>query len=611
MSLDDDIPDAPRPPRGQGLRHAWRTLDMVARARPLLILGIAAVTILVALLPPLALYVSKLIIDSVVLAIDTGAAADRETALVWVAVESAILAVLLAGRKIQTFAKNQLHAGLGFIVADHILAKSDRFSLAQIEDPDIQEKIILARQYAAARPYSLINRIFEVGQFALTLVSILALLLATAPWLVLLVVAGGLPVFIGNLRFSGDAYRFYTGRTPQMRERSYLEGLVTQEAPARERLHFGLGAALRQRFTDLFETLHGEDTRHKARKTFIGALLGLVGAAVFLGGKLWIVAVTIGGAFTLGQMTMLIGLLKQGQAGVNSLLLSFSGSYEDVLYIANLYTLLDMEEDRPVGGADAGPRPGEGLVFDQVSFRYPGQKRPALDAVSFHLKPGMRLGIVGANGSGKTTLVKLAAGLYRPAAGRVTLDGLDLEAWNPDTLRRRLGVLFQPHVNYKLTVRDNILAGAGFDADTPQAEIERALDEGLARSVVEELPGGLDARLSKRFPEGLDLSGGQWQRLAMARACLNDKADILILDEPTAALDPEAEAAVMARDLKGKSLVLISHRLANLRSADEILVLEKGRLVERGDHKALMAKGGRYAELFALQAEAYAPDPAG
>ena len=172
-------------------------------------------------------------------------------------------------------------------------------------------------------------------------------------------------------------------------------------------------------------------------------------------------------------------------------------------------------------------------------------------------------------------------------------------------------MLFQPHVNYKLTVRDNILAGAGFDADTPQAEIERALDEGLARSVVEELPGGLDARLSKRFPEGLDLSGGQWQRLAMARACLNDKADILILDEPTAALDPEAEAAVMARDLKGKSLVLISHRLANLRSADEILVLEKGRLVERGDHKALMAKGGRYAELFALQAEAYAPDPAG
>ncbi|WP_203292222.1 ABC transporter ATP-binding protein [Maricaulis parjimensis] len=605
MSETEDMaePD-PQGGRLDGVRQAARTLSMAASARPLLVIVITLVTLVAALLPAAALYVSKLVIDGVVTAIDTGAQADRDMALIWVGVESGLLALLLAARRGLVFFKGQLHAELGFIVSQRILDKADSFSLFQIEDPAIQEKLVMARQFSASRPYSLINRVFDLAQHGLTLVFLLALLVTSAPWLILLVVAGGLPVFIGNLRFSGDAYRFYTGRTPQMRERNYLEGLLTQEGAARERLHFAQGAELKHRFRGLFDTLHGDDTALKGRQALFGTLLGLTGSAVFLGGKIWIVAVTIGGAFTLGQMTMLVGLLKQGQAAVNNVLSAFSGSYEDVLYVTNLYDLLDTPPDRSPGTAISGPDPQDGLRFDHVSYRYPGQKRPALNAVSFQLKPGMRMGIVGANGSGKTTLVKLATGLYTPDSGRVTLDGLDLVEWDAAALRQRLGVLFQPHVNYKLSVRDNILAGMGW-RDVPDDQVERAIDAGLARSVVEDLPGGLDARLSKRFPDGQELSGGQWQRLAMARALLNEDADILILDEPTAALDPAAEAAFLNEERPGQSLILISHRLSNLRNADLILVLDKGQTVATGDHATLMAEGGLYAELFALQAEAY------
>ena len=600
----DDEAIGARPGLADAIRQALRTLGLVTRERPALIAAVAGLSLVAALLPPAALYMSKLVIDGVVSAMQDGTEVSRNQALFWVVIESAILAALLAVRRFQVFAKAQLHAELGFVVSGLILERADRLSLRQIEDADIQQKLILAKQFAASRPYSLVNRIFDAAQHGLTLVSLLILLAVYAPWLVLLVVLGGLPVFIGNLRFSGDAYRFYTGRTPQMRERNYLESLVTNEASARERLHYGYGEAVRDRFGDLFRTLHGDDRSLQLRQASIGSGLSLAGSAVFLGGKLWIVAVTIAGAFTLGQMTMLVGLLKQGQAGVTNLLSAFTGGVEDVLYVTNLYALLDLP-DAPEGrGLKSGPAPGEGLVFDGVSFTYPGSDRPALDDVSFSLPPGTRLGLVGANGSGKTTLVKLATGLYAPDAGEVRLDGLALQDWDRAALRHRIGVLFQPHVNYKLSLRDNVEAGSGF-ATVAGERLERAIEAGLAAELVTSLPGGLDTRLSKRFLDGIELSGGQWQRLAMARAHINDEADILIMDEPTAAMDPAAEADFMQRDLGGRSLVLISHRLANIRTADRIVMLDKGRVVECGAHEALIAEGGAYARLFATQAEPY------
>lgn len=599
------IADDPVPPWRDRVSAAARTLAIIARTRPGLTTAIAVLTIIAALLPPAALYISKLLIDAVVAAIDTGLDADRMMALRWVVVEAAILAVLLVVRRLLLFQKARLHAELGFAVARLILDKASRFSLARIELPRVQEMLIHAKQFAAARPYALVVRGFDVLQAAVTLISITALLAASAPWLIILMLLGGLPVFIGNLRFSGDAYRFYTARSPQMRERNYLESLVTNEAAARERLHYGLGDALLGRYSGLFRDMYHGDQTLQGRQALIGSLLGVLGSAIFLGGKLWIVAVTIAGRFSLGQMTMLIGLLKQGQNAVNALLGAFTGSYEDILYVTRLFALLDLEEGRTAGTLSAGPAPGDGLRFEAVSFAYPGAPGPALDRVSFHLAPGTRLGLVGINGSGKTTLVKLASGLYQPDAGRVMLDGLSLAEWEPAALARRIGVMFQPHVNFKLSVRDNIEAGIGLSALSPDA-MERALASGLATELVGSLAEGVETRLSKRFAEGVELSGGQWQRLAMARAHANEDADILILDEPTAALDAEAEAAFMATPLApGRSLILISHRLSNLRTADQIILLEHGRIIEAGDHETLIGRGGAYADLFALQADPY------
>jgi len=606
--MPDDNPDTanePVPPLRDRISAAGRTLGIIARTRPGLTLGIAGLTVLAALLPPAALYVSKLLIDGVVVAMETGLDADRSAAMRWVIVEAVLVAGLLVVRRALVFFKARLHAELGFAVARLILDKANRFSLARIEQPRVQEMLIHAKQFASARPYGLIVRGFDVLQAGVALITIVTLLAVSAPWLVLLMLFGGLPAFVGNLRFSGASYRFYTGRSPQMRERNYLESLVTNEAAARERLHYGLGAPLLGRFTDLFTDMHDGDRRLQGRQALIGSILGVAGSTIFVGGKLWIVAVTIAGRFSLGQMTMLIGLLKQGQNAVNALLGAFTGSYEDILYVTRLFALLDLEEGRSEGRAVEGPLPGDGLRFEDVRFRYPGAVSAALDGVSFHLPPGMRLGLVGANGSGKTTLVKLAAGLYRPDSGTVTLDGLALSEWDPEALGRRIGVMFQPHVNYKLSVRDNVEAGVGLSPLAPDA-MDRALAAGLAAEFVAAMDRGVDTRLSKRFAEGVELSGGQWQRLAMARAHANEASDILILDEPTAALDAEAEAAFMARPLAaGRSLILISHRLSNLRSADRIILLDRGQLLEAGDHDTLMEKGGAYAELFKLQADPY------
>lgn len=598
---------SPVPGLAAGARHAWRTFGLTWKTSPGLTLLIGALTLFVSLLPALALYLSKLVIDGVVTAMDSASPADRDLALIWVAAEAATLAVLLAARRILVFYKTRLHAELGFAVTSLILGKSAALSLSQVEDAAIQQQLLLARQYAASRPYNLVNRLFDGAQQALTLISVAALLWGFSPWLFVLVVAGGLPLFIGNLRFAGTAYRFYTSRSPQMRERSYLESLITTEAAARERLHFGFGDELLRRYGTLFESLHRADSALHARQAWIAAALGVLSSAVFLGGKVWIVWVTIGGAISLGQMTMLVGLLKQGQTNVSSLMAAFNGVVEDLLYVANLFAVMELPDEDRSSGAVEGIDPTDGLRFEHVSYSYPGRKRPALDDVSFHLPHGSRLGIVGANGSGKTTLVKLATGLYAPDAGRVTLDGLDLRDWQRGALAKRLGVMFQPFMNYKLTARDNIAAGLAL-GEVDAGQLDRAARLGLADELIADLPAGLDTRLSRHFLDGHDLSGGQWQRLAMARAYLNEEADILILDEPTAAMDPAAEAEFMQRPLDGKSVILISHRLSNLRSADQIIMLDKGQLIEAGTHDALVAAGGLYAGLFETQADPYRED---
>lgn len=602
---DHPFADIPVPGLKEGIGYGLRAMGLVWRTAPRLTLAIAGATVLLAVAPALAAYVAKLIIDAILLAIETNTQADRMQALMWTGVEALVLGGMLALRRLLTFLKRILHAQLGYAVSRQIFEKTLRLDLQTIELADVQQQILLARQHAAARPYGLVTRIFEAGQHALTIITFAAVLWTFSPFAVLIVLLGGLPLFASEIRFSADVFRFYTGRTPEMRQRGYIEGLMTSENAAAERLHAGSSPALEERHAGLFAWLFGEDRKLQTRRTAAGIGLIAVSSAIFMGGKIWVVWETVLGVITLGQMTMYAALLKQGQNTMTSLLATVGGGYEDLLYMSNLYALLALDEGTERGRAAQGPVPGDGYRLEGVTLTYPNTNRPALDGLSLHIPPGMRLGVVGANGSGKTTLVKLLIGLYLPDEGRITLDGLDIAQWDPAALHARTAALFQPFQRYNLTVGENIAMGEGLRV-TDSERLLAAAAAGLALPLIEDLPEGLDTKLSKQFLDGRELSGGQWQRLALSRAMLRTGADTLILDEPTAALDPEAEAAVLAATGETRrTVILISHRLSNLKHADHIIVLDRGRIIEQGTHDALIEAGGRYRAMFDKQAEFY------
>jgi ATP-binding cassette subfamily B protein len=333
----------------------------------------------------------------------------------------------------------------------------------------------------------------------------------------------------------------------------------------------------------------------------------LISTAAFYAAYAWIAVSAVRGRITLGEMTMYVLLFRQGQSAVSSILSAIGGMYEDNLYLSTLYDYLDTPVDEAGGKATSGPQPVEGVRFDNVSFTYPGATEPAVSGVSFQLRPGESLALVGENGSGKTTLIKLLTRLYSPSSGRITLDGLDLADWSPAALRRRVGVIFQDFARYQLKVGENIGAG---DVTHFEDELRwhEAASLGMAAPFVEELPAGYQTQLGKWFRDGRELSGGQWQKIALSRAFMREESDILVLDEPTAAMDARAEAQVFAqfRELaKARMVILISHRFSTVRMADQILVIQGGQILERGSHEALMALNGHYAQLFQLQARGY------
>lgn len=572
-----------------------------------LTIALALFTLLAGLLPAFVAYVGKLIVDSVVLAAQSGAAGDRVTALGYLGLEAIAVAVLSGTRQGLALCQSLLRVLLGQTVNVLILEKALTLEMAHFEDSEFYDKMTRARREASSRPLSLVNRTFGLVQDTLSLITYGGLLLKFSGWAVLILIIAAIPAFVAETRFAGEAFRLFRWRAPETREQNYLEWLMSNESSAMEVKLYQLGPTLLQRYQTTFDRFYREDRDLTLRRSGWSYLLGLLSTIAFYAAYTWIVLEAIAGQISLGDLTMYLVVFRQGQATFSNALTAISGMYEDSLYLSNLYEFLEQPIPPAMGDATTGPLPGDGLRFEQVSFTYSGSNKAALRSVSFHLKPGEKLAIVGENGSGKTTLIKLLTRLYTPDSGRILLDGLDLQQWDMHTLQRRIGVIFQNFVRYQFTIGENIGTG-----DVQQLHnLERwqiAADKGTARSLIEDLPEQYDTRLGRWFKSGRELSGGQWQKIALSRAFMRSRADILVLDEPTSAMDAEAEVQIFDRFramTPNQMAILISHRFSTVRMADQILVISNGEVVEQGTHAALLKARGRYAHLFALQAAGY------
>ncbi len=592
------------------VQQARRALGLVWQTSRPLTLTLAALTLFAGLLPAAIAYVGAHLVDAVVAASQAGSGErDFQPVLGWVVFEGILVAAMAGAQRGLGLCQSLLRAQLGHRINDLILQKALSLDLAQFEDSEFYDKLTRARREASTRPLSLVMRSFGLAQNAIALLSFGGLLVQFSPLAVLVLILAGLPAFVVEAKFSGDAFRLFRWRSPDTRKQMYLETVLAREDHAKEVKLYGLGPLLLDRYREIYRRLFREDRALALRRDGWGFLLGLLATATLYGAYTWIAWSTVQGRITLGQMTMYLMLFRQGQAAVSASLAAIGGMYEDNLYLSTLYEYLDTpsaDQDQ-AGGATRGTSPGDGIRFEQVSFRYPDTEVDALHAIDLHLQPGQSLALVGENGSGKTTLIKLLTRLYQPTAGRILLDGLDLAEWDASTLRRRIGVIFQDYARYQLSVGENIGVGdvSAFD-DTDRWRV--AAERGLAAPFIDSLPEGYQSQLGKWFANGRELSGGQWQKIALARAFMRQDADILVLDEPTAAMDAAAEASIFEHFRQmttGRIAILISHRFSTVRMADQILVIDRGRVIERGNHQSLMAADGQYARLFSLQAAGY------
>ena len=585
------------------MRIVWDT------SAPLMIV-MALTTLIVGLLPAAIASVGGLFVDAVAGALgSSGVTADsaKSEALTFVYIEVGLVLLMTAAQQANTVCQAVLRVLLGNKINVMILEKALTLELAHFEDAEYYDKLVRARREASSRPLSLVTKTFDLIRNVISLIAIGAFLFQFSPYAVLLLSIAGVPAFIAEAKFSGEAFRVNKRRSAERRMQIYLEMVLTREDGVKEVKLLQLGKIFLQRYIDIFLAIYKEDRSLVLRRGIWSYGLGIIASGAFYFAYGWVGFAAIAGAITIGQMTMYIAQFRLGQSAVTSSLTSVNGMYEDNLYLSNLTEYLEHEVPEQSGSLHRGPMPEDGIRFDNVSFFYPGSDVPALDNVSLHITPGESLAIVGENGSGKTTLIKLLTRLYTPTHGKISLEGLPLEEWDIDTLRRKIGVIFQDFARYQLIVGENIGIGDADNLDS-ENEIEIAAKKGMADEFVRDLPSGYKTQLGTWFKDGKELSGGQWQKVALSRAFMRSKADILILDEPTAAIDAKAEADIFAHfaELTANRIsIIISHRFSTVRRADHIIVLEKARIMEQGSHEELLELGGQYATLFKLQAEGY------
>jgi ATP-binding cassette, subfamily B, bacterial len=592
--------------RLSALRNVPPVLKIVWKSGPVVV-SLGLIFRLIASLEPFAaLWITKLIIDDIVRAVTTHRPVD--SSLWWLVAAQFGIALFGSGlSRAIDFDDALLADKYTRYVSIEVMRHATELDLIAYEDPVFYDRLERARVQATDR-LGMIQSIGRLVQQVITAVSLSISIFVFSPWLLLLLVGGVLPAFLGESHFAFLGYARNFRQTPLRRELDYLRILGGSREAAKELKLFGLKDFLIRRFTRLSDQIYVENVDLARRRLTWGSLLSMLGTGGYYSAYVYVIWRTITGFLSIGTLTFLSGAIQQASTNIQQIFSTLSGIADQALFLTDLLAFFEMQPtivSKPTGLP--APRPiVRGFEFRNVFFRYPGNSRLVLNDLNVTLRAGERVALVGENGEGKTTLVKLMTRLYDPVEGQILLDGIDLREYNLDDLYREIGVIFQDFMRYEMTARENIAVGQIREIDNLPL-LQRAADKSMANEVIERLPRDYEQMLGRRFGNGVDLSGGEWQKVALARAYLRD-AQVLILDEPTAALDARSEFEVFQRFAEltaGKTALFISHRFSTVRMAQRILVLEKGRIAEDGSHDELCNLGGKYAEMFEMQAASY------
>ena len=591
--------------RIRALHHVPVLARIVWESGPGVVCGVFTCRVVAALMPLGMLAVSRKILDAVQ-AHYSGKALPAEF---WylVAAEFVLAGVGAIASRTVGFFDTLLADRFTRHVSLMVMGHASRLDLASYEDPLFYDKLERARVQATDR----IGMIQSMGMAAQQVVAAVSLSLGIlwfSPWILVLLVAAVIPAFLGESHFAFIGFAQNISQTPVKRQLDYLRVLGASKESAKELRLFGLSGFLSGQYERLANGIYEQNVKLARRRLWAGAALALLSTSAYYGAYAWVIYKTVTGALTWGTLQFLTGAIAGASLNIQSVFSTFSSIADQSLFLTDLVEFMEVQPQiRSLPNALPAPRAmRDSFVFENVTFTYPGSSRPVLDNLDFRIEPGERIALIGENGQGKTTLVKLLTRLYDPTSGRILLDGVDLREYNIEDLHSRIGVIFQDFVRYEMTARENIAVGQ-IERDETDDAIHEAARKSLADGVIARLPNGYDQLLGRRFEGGVDLSGGEWQKMALARAYYRD-AWLMILDEPTASLDARSEYDLFRRFAElteGKTALLISHRFSTTRMADRIVVLENGRIAEQGSHQQLVSLGGRYAGMFELQAAGY------